>query len=446
MESWAKGTVTPLASAFPVEEAKKAAQQLQESLETSRQELHKLDEFVQDNRKLMKLVQKLPDEMSHNIMVPFGKAAFFPGRMIHTNEFLVLLGEGYHAECTAKQTLEVLRRRSKVLDSKIEGIKAVMEDLQTEAMFFTSTAAEADAGVMEIREDYVEKPSLKEKPDLGHHSSSAKLEASTPATATDVNDDPSTEDKEFDRIMSRLSELEQAEAEENGSSSDDGEEPSSEFGRMNDHEHDDSEDDKVESQTQISLGTSTGKQMSLASMELPMSKGSFASPRDQATIRSPADILKFEEWKTKSVDKDVDRISQSQKKVSFQLDPVESTCIKGLKAEKEIGNILSSQDNNERFFPSNTQASKDPKVEHEDKRQTDARKAFTGLVVEHGVTEVSDNVKGSNTSQVSESKPSRPVSRFKMQKANRLCPESLHFWQPVQLYDLPLSAIAGVCH
>ncbi|KAH9326166.1 hypothetical protein KI387_006344, partial [Taxus chinensis] len=167
MENWAKGTVTPLASTFPVEEAQKAAKFVDESLETSRQELHKLEEFVQDNRKLMKLVQKLPDEMSHDIMVPFGKAAFFPGRMIHTNEFVVLLGDGYYAERTAKQTLEVLRRRTSVLESKIEDIKTVMEDLHAEASFFTNTAAEAAAGVMEIREDYVEKPILKEKPDLG---------------------------------------------------------------------------------------------------------------------------------------------------------------------------------------------------------------------------------------------------------------------------------------
>lgn len=88
MENQPKGTVTPLASTFPIEEAQKAARRVEESLEEPRKEIQKLKEFIDDNRKLMKLVQKLPDELSHNIMVPFGKAAFFPGRMIHTNELL----------------------------------------------------------------------------------------------------------------------------------------------------------------------------------------------------------------------------------------------------------------------------------------------------------------------------------------------------------------------
>ncbi|KAH9326167.1 hypothetical protein KI387_006345, partial [Taxus chinensis] len=220
-----------------------------------------------------------------------------------------------------------------------------------------------------------------------------KLEASIPATAMPVNDDPSTEDKEFDRIMSRLSELEQAEAEENGSSSEESEERSSGFNRMNDSEHEESVDDKVESTTQIF----TGKQVTPTNMELSTSKGPSAAPRDQATIMSPADILKFEEWKTKSTEKDVDCVSQ--KRVSFQLDPVEPTSIKVSKAEKDFGKPLWSQENSERLFPSKTQASKDHIVEHKDERKADSQKAFTGLVVEHAITEVSDDVKGLKSSQ-----------------------------------------------
>jgi unconventional prefoldin RPB5 interactor 1 len=69
MENQPKGTVTPLASTFPIEEAQNAARRVEESLEQPRKELQKLKEFIEDNRKLMKLVQKLPDEVSYNIMV-----------------------------------------------------------------------------------------------------------------------------------------------------------------------------------------------------------------------------------------------------------------------------------------------------------------------------------------------------------------------------------------
>ncbi|KAF5185781.1 Rna polymerase ii subunit 5-mediating protein-like protein [Thalictrum thalictroides] len=98
---------------------------------------------IHDNKNLLKLVQRFPDEISHDVMVPFGKAAFFPGCLIRTNEFLVLLGERYYAERTSKQTVDILHRRGKVLDSQVDSLKAVMVDLKAEASFFDSTATEA---------------------------------------------------------------------------------------------------------------------------------------------------------------------------------------------------------------------------------------------------------------------------------------------------------------
>ena len=46
-----------------------------------------------------------------NVQVPFGKMAFMPGRLIHTNEILVHLGDSYYAERSAAQALHVLARR-----------------------------------------------------------------------------------------------------------------------------------------------------------------------------------------------------------------------------------------------------------------------------------------------------------------------------------------------
>lgn len=55
----------------------------------------------------------------------------------------MLLGEGYYAERTAKQTMEILQRRGKALEGQVESLKATMVDLEAEAKFFDSTAAEA---------------------------------------------------------------------------------------------------------------------------------------------------------------------------------------------------------------------------------------------------------------------------------------------------------------
>lgn len=53
------------------------------------------------------------------------------------------MGEGYYAERTSKQTVEILKRRGKVLDSQVDSFKAMMKDLQAEASFFNTTASEA---------------------------------------------------------------------------------------------------------------------------------------------------------------------------------------------------------------------------------------------------------------------------------------------------------------
>ena len=45
----------------------------------------------------------LPEKVSHRVMVPFGPVAFFPGRLVHTNELTVLLGCSLYATLSAEQ-------------------------------------------------------------------------------------------------------------------------------------------------------------------------------------------------------------------------------------------------------------------------------------------------------------------------------------------------------
>lgn len=40
---------------------------------------------------------------NHRAMVPYGPMAFFPGELIHTNEFLVHLGDSHFAEMSARE-------------------------------------------------------------------------------------------------------------------------------------------------------------------------------------------------------------------------------------------------------------------------------------------------------------------------------------------------------
>ncbi|MBA0579881.1 hypothetical protein Gorai_022125, partial [Gossypium raimondii] len=194
-KSEVKGMVTSLSSMFPAEEVQKAAKMVEEKLSEKQNEMNQLKEFIADNTSLINLV-------------PFGKAAFFPGRLIHTNEFLVLLGESYYTERTAKQTVEILKRRGKSLESKVDALKAVMQDLKAEASFFDSTASEAAEGLVEIRE-YEEDNSTERASQSGRLTCSLELE--TPSVAEADNKMGASEDDEYERIMSRLEELEKEE-------------------------------------------------------------------------------------------------------------------------------------------------------------------------------------------------------------------------------------------
>ena len=51
---------------------------------------------------------------THNhFQVPIGSVAFMPGKLVHTNEITVLLGDNWFAERSASQALKIVERRKK---------------------------------------------------------------------------------------------------------------------------------------------------------------------------------------------------------------------------------------------------------------------------------------------------------------------------------------------
>ena len=60
----------------------------------------------------------------------------------------MLLGEGYYAERSAKQTTDILHRRGQELEAQVEAMKATIADLEAEAKFFESTATEASVRLL----------------------------------------------------------------------------------------------------------------------------------------------------------------------------------------------------------------------------------------------------------------------------------------------------------
>ena len=56
-------------------------------------------------------------------MVPLNDIAFLPGRLKHTNEVYVHLGDGYFVQRTAKECQGIIDRRKEKVQQQLDGLK-----------------------------------------------------------------------------------------------------------------------------------------------------------------------------------------------------------------------------------------------------------------------------------------------------------------------------------
>ncbi|KAG6661513.1 hypothetical protein CIPAW_03G178700 [Carya illinoinensis] len=421
-EAAKKGRVTPLASLFPVEEAQKAVRRVHETLSEKESELDRFRGFISDNTNLINLVQKLPEGLHHNIMVPFGKAAFFPGRLIHTNEFLVLLGEGYHVERTSKQTVEILKRRGKALQSQVESLKATMQDLKAEASFFGITASEAAEGLVEIREDYVEENFTERE------SQSGPPKEHPPSFSEADKVKVAVEDEEYSCMVSRLDELEKAEYEagygnethediENVAVSDE------EYARMM------SRLDEIEKEPETECGNERDEDEKI--------KADFDQSSDQISLDKinrfseeyqSRKLLEQTKDKKSATEETLDK-RDTQKDLTDRLNCTGLTVQSRPKEEMSHGKGLvhgimkSTPLEKALVLPEvkeNVQAASSLRSEaplQDSKPGFDSRKAFTGSIIERAHNmQTSSSQQAATSSQSTVTQPSKPVSRFKMQR------------------------------
>ncbi|XP_052166731.1 uncharacterized protein LOC127783581 [Oryza glaberrima] len=402
-----KGTATPLGAVFSPEETRRAVARVAEAVADRRAELGRLQGFSADNAALVSLVQRLPDEVSHDIMVPFGGAAFFPGRLIHTNELLVLLGEGYYVERSAKQTTEILHRRGMELEAQVEAMKATISDLEAEAKFFESTAAEASEGLIEIREEYDEDTEI----------NSSTLDASSSASGMP------DKDREYTQIMARLDELEMEEndagstSEEDGEDDEDDEDDEENAGPSEDDKEDEEEENILiddNDHHNASLGASfSGSGGNDQSHESAQLKSALKKPGGREILKSasfapsastPHSVFPGQ---TSTINPGIQL--PLKKAVSFQDDnrhtvgPSKSLPLP--QGPKHSSPIL--------------QVSSDNPTSHDRKIMSSGQKAFTGSIIEHDDNISTLQPSKSAALQNPASSSSRPVSRFKMQKGGR---------------------------
>ncbi|XP_073234238.1 uncharacterized protein [Porites lutea] len=127
----------------------------QKALRERKQRLLTCEKFKQDYEKLEELLKTLPQKTSHEVMVPIGSMAFMPGKLVHTNEITVLLGDNWFAERSASQAVEIVARRKKYLETNIAGLNADIESFDARIKFASDiqSTAEGNSDVKEIKEE-----------------------------------------------------------------------------------------------------------------------------------------------------------------------------------------------------------------------------------------------------------------------------------------------------
>ncbi|KAL1918486.1 uncharacterized protein VTP21DRAFT_3146 [Calcarisporiella thermophila] len=146
------------------EETRRYLQLMQDSLHASERTLQEAISVHQGYQSLKALLSDLPSKTSHQVMVPLGKCAFVPGKLIHTNEVMVRLGEEYFAERSASQACDIIDRRLNDTQEQIENLRKNVEEIKiklevapgaaTKSGTFTRGTNEEGLPIVEIMEEY----------------------------------------------------------------------------------------------------------------------------------------------------------------------------------------------------------------------------------------------------------------------------------------------------
>ncbi|CEG35448.1 Molecular co-chaperone STI1 [Plasmopara halstedii] len=95
------------------------ARLLQEHIENAREQLTQLQDQVDRYGAVADTLAELPNKISHKVMVPLGKRAMVPGKIVRSNEVLAHLGNEYFSWRSTSQAVEMIERKKKDLCKQI---------------------------------------------------------------------------------------------------------------------------------------------------------------------------------------------------------------------------------------------------------------------------------------------------------------------------------------
>lgn len=87
--------------------SKLISQKLAQDLSTEKQLKEKLHDYESLARNLLEISKK----STHEVMVPLSDVGYFRGKVKHSNEVMVFLGDGYFVQRTAHECQPIIERR-----------------------------------------------------------------------------------------------------------------------------------------------------------------------------------------------------------------------------------------------------------------------------------------------------------------------------------------------
>lgn len=163
-------------------------------------------------------LKTLPDQLSYDIMVPFGSLAFMPGKLVHTNEVTVLLGDNWFAKCSAKQAQKIVDHRMKYVKHELDELSKTMKNFEARVGFAKDmeTMSMNKGNYVDIREEIGNNDAVvtKGKPRIAHKpKSKPKLDAVLDLKEEDEEDEGEVRKSVLteEELWARLDKLEKLE-------------------------------------------------------------------------------------------------------------------------------------------------------------------------------------------------------------------------------------------
>lgn len=131
---------------------KRLQEEHHKGLQACKEKITKWEKFKVDYEALKERLSTLPDSLSYDVTVPFGNSAFTKGKIVHTNEITVLLGDNWFVEVSAKQAVGIASRRIAHCIKTLDDLNKEKQQFENWLQYIDEFSGKEE--LVEIIEDY----------------------------------------------------------------------------------------------------------------------------------------------------------------------------------------------------------------------------------------------------------------------------------------------------